>query len=67
MLFWGLSDNLRIFGKTTGLSAKAASRRAEELISDLDLEEHKDKTETLSGGLKRRVLVGIASILIHPC
>ena len=69
MLFWGLSvrHHLRIFGKLRGLSAKAASRRAEELISDLDLEEHKDKaTETLSGGLKRRVLVGIASICDPP-
>ena len=68
-LFWGLSvlHHLRIFGKLRGLPAKAASRRAEELISDLDLEEHRDKpTETLSGGLKRRVLVGIASIAEPP-
>ncbi len=68
-LFWGLSvrHHLRIFGKLRGLPSKAASRRAEELISDLDLEEHRDKaTETLSGGLKRRVLVGIASIADPP-
>ena len=68
-LFWGLSvrHHLRIFGKLRGLPAKAASRRAEELISELDLKEHRDKpTETLSGGLKRRVLVGIASICDPP-
>lgn len=68
-LFWGLSvrHHLRIFGKLRGLPAKTATRRAEELMSDLDLEEHRDKApETLSGGLRRRVLVGIASVSDPP-
>ncbi len=68
-LYWGLSvrHHLRIFGKLRGLPAKTASRRAEELISDLGLGEHRDKvTEELSGGLRRRILVGIASVSEPP-
>ena len=38
-----------------------------ELIADLRLEEHKDKpTDELSGGLKRRLLVGIAALVDPP-
>ena len=68
-LFWGLSvrHHLRIFGKMRGLGSKDAARRAEELISDLRLAEHRDKpTEKLSGGLKRRLLVGIAALADPP-
>ena len=43
-----------------------ASCRAAELVSDLGLEEHSDKpAEQLSGGLRRRLLVGIA-VLADP-
>ena len=66
--YWGLSvrHHLRILGKLRGLPAKTASRRAAELISDLGLDEHKDKpAEQLSGGLRRRLLVGIA-VLADP-
>ena len=66
--YWGLSvrHHLRILGKLRGLPAQTASRRAAELISDLGLEEHKDKpAEQLSGGLRRRLLVGIA-VLADP-
>ncbi len=68
-LFYGLSvrHHLRIFGKLRGLSFRAASLRAEELIADLRLEEHRDKpTDELSGGLKRRLLVGIAALVDPP-
>ena len=68
-LFFGLSvrHHLRIFGKLRGLSARMASRRAEELIADLRLEEHRDKpAHELSGGLKRRLIVGIAALVDPP-
>ena len=68
-LYFGLSirHHLRIFGKLRGLPAKVASRRAEELIADLRLEEHRDKpTDQLSGGLRRRLLLGIASVADPP-
>ena len=68
-LFYGLSvrHHLRIFGNLRGLSARMASRRAEELIADLRLEEHRDKpTDVLSGGLKRRLLIGIAALVDPP-
>ena len=56
-LYWGLSvhHHLRIFAKLRGLRQRDAPRRSEELITDLGLQEHRDKsTETLSGGLRRR-------------
>ena len=50
-----------------GLSHRDASRRADELIDELGLAEHRDvTTEKLSGGLKRRVLVGLASLAQPP-
>ncbi len=56
-------ETLRIFGKMRGLPSADARRRADELISDLRLNEHGDVTTVkLSGGLKRRVMVGIAAI-----
>ena len=55
--------HLRIFGKLRGLAPSAAARRAEELIQDLHLSDYRDvTTERLSGGLKRRVLVAMASL-----
>ena len=68
-LNWGLNihHQFRIFGKLRGLPARIARRRRDELIADLDLEEHRRKsTETLSGGLRRRVLLGIAAIADPP-
>ncbi len=68
-LYWGLSawNHLRIFGKLRGLPSRAASRRAEELLSDLGLAEHRNKSpQELSGGLRRRLLVGIASVSEPP-
>ena len=68
-LYWGLNihHQFRIFGKLRGLPARLARRRRDELIADLDLEEHRRKsTEALSGGLRRRVLLGIAAIADPP-
>ena len=67
--YWGLSvrHHLRILGKLRGLPPRIASSRAAELISDLGLQEHKDKpAEQLSGGLRRRLLVGIAMLAEPP-
>ena len=67
-LYWDLSawQHFRLFGRLRGLSRREARVRAEELVSELHLEEHKDKpVQHLSGGLQRRVFVGIAT-LAHP-
>ena len=59
-------QHLRIFAKLRGLTSRLAGKRADELVEDLDLAEHRDiAISKLSGGLKRRVLVGIAAIS-HP-
>lgn len=64
-LFQGLSvyRHLRIFGVLRGLSRRDARERADELIEELDLTAHRDfVSERLSGGLRRRLLVGIAML-----
>ena len=64
-LFDGLSvyQHLRIFGVLRGLSRRNAKTRADELIEELDLTAHRDfSSERLSGGLRRRLLVGIAML-----
>ena len=68
-LYYQLSvrHHLRIFGKLRGLPRREASGRAEELISDLRMEEHRDKAANeLSGGLRRRLLLGIAALADPP-
>ena len=56
-------QTFRIFGKLRGLTSRDARARADDLIADLRLEEHRDViSENLSGGLRRRVLVGIAAL-----
>ena len=58
-----VKQTLRIFGKLRGLNSKDANRRAEELISDLRFEEHRNVVGMkLLGGLKRRVMVGLAAL-----
>ena len=60
-------QHLRIFGKLRGLSAVAARRRADELVEELRLVEHRDVLAgKLSGGLRRRLLVGIAALARPP-
>ena len=68
-LYYRLSvrHHLRIFGKLRGLPRREASKRADELLSDLRLEEHRDKgADELSGGLRRRLLLGIAALADPP-
>ena len=68
-LYYQLSvrHHLRIFGKLRGLPRRQASRRADELLSVLGLREHRDKgANELSGGLKRRLLLGIAALADPP-
>ena len=56
-------ETLRVFGKLRGLSSVDARRRADELVTDLRLSEYRGVTNLkLSGGLRRRVMVGIAMI-----
>ena len=58
-----VSETLRVFGKLRGLSSADSRRRAEELLADLRLVEYGDVINMkLSGGLKRRVMVGIAML-----
>ena len=60
-------QHLRIFANLRGLTPKESRAKAEQLIEDLDLMEHRDvPVSDLSGGLKRRVLVGIASAARPP-
>ena len=64
-LFDGLSvhQHLRIFGVLRGLSRRDSRSRADELIEQLDLKAHRNvPSERLSGGLRRRLLVGIAML-----
>lgn len=56
-------ETLRIFGKLRGLSGRDVNRRAEDVISELRLEAHANVVNVkLSGGLKRRVMVGLAAL-----
>ena len=60
-------QHLSIFAKLRGLSPKIAGRRAEELIESLHLAEHRNVViDKLSGGLRRRVLIGIAAVARPP-
>ena len=64
-LYWGLTvfHHLRLFGRLRGLSRRDARRRTDHVIESLRLREHRDRPiEALSGGLKRRVLVGVAAL-----
>jgi ABC-type multidrug transport system ATPase subunit len=56
-------EHLRLFGRLRGLSRAAAAARAQELLGLLDLREHrKQRSFHLSGGLKRKLLVGMAIV-----
>lgn len=59
--------HLRAFGRFHGLSVRGSRARADELVETLRLGDHRDKEpHELSGGLRRRVLVGIAVIARPP-
>lgn len=56
-------ETLRIFAKLRGLSGREVNRRADEVISQLRLDAHRNVVSMkLSGGLKRRVMVGLAAL-----
>ncbi len=60
------SQHLRIFGQLRGLSRRGARRRADELLQQLDLQRYRRTASAkLSGGLRRRLLIGIA-LLAEP-
>ncbi|MFD3450430.1 ABC transporter ATP-binding protein [Microbacteriaceae bacterium 4G12] len=57
-------ENLIFWGRMYGLSAKAAKVRADEVLDYVGLRDReKDKIETFSGGMKRRINIGAA--LMH--
>lgn len=60
-------QHLRIFGKLRGLSDKASRKRADQLVADLRLVGNRDtEVKKLSGGLRRRLLIGIAALASPP-
>jgi ABC-2 type transport system ATP-binding protein len=60
-------EHLRLFGRLHGLSRSRARQRAEELMAALDLDAHAGVTvNQLSGGLKRKLLVGNALMADPP-
>ena len=57
-------QNLSFFGKMYGLGGKTLSTRVDEVLEFIDLvDRQKDRIETFSGGMKRRVNIGVG--LIH--
>ncbi|HXH23504.1 MAG TPA: ABC transporter ATP-binding protein [Dehalococcoidia bacterium] len=57
------SEHLRLFGRLRGLSGRQADVRAEALLDALDLRQHDGKqARHLSGGLRRKLLVGMAMV-----
>ncbi|MCC6616230.1 MAG: ABC transporter ATP-binding protein [Anaerolineae bacterium] len=53
-------QNLDFFGKMYGLSGSDLSRRVDEIVDFVDLRERQhDRIETFSGGMKRRVNIGV--------
>ena len=60
-------EHLVYFGRLHGLSRKQAAAAAAEMIDALGLQDHVNKTaEELSGGLKRKLLVGTALVAKPP-
>lgn len=57
-------ENLKFFGRIYGLKGEALSRRVQEVLKLLGLEDRqKDLVKTYSGGMKRRINIGAA--LLH--
>ncbi len=60
-------QHLRIFAKLRGIPPGKAASRADELMEELSLTEYRDvEISKLSGGLIRRVMVGIAALSNPP-
>jgi ABC-2 type transport system ATP-binding protein len=59
-------ENLLFWGRMYGLSGKQAKKRADEVLEYVGLRDRaKDKIETFSGGMKRRINIG-ASLMHEP-
>jgi len=57
-------QNLTFFGKMYGLGGKDLEKRVDEVLDFIDLKDRqKDKIDTFSGGMKRRVNIGVG--LLH--
>ncbi|AWC27216.1 ABC transporter ATP-binding protein [Bacillus cytotoxicus] len=57
-------ENLIFWGKMYGLSGAVAKKRSDEVLAYVGLQDRaKDKVETFSGGMKRRINIGAA--LMH--
>ena len=57
-------ENLLFWGQMYGLSGKSLASRVEEVLKQIDLvEKAKDRVKTYSGGMKRRVNIGVG--LLH--
>ena len=57
-------QNLEFFGKMYGLSGKDLSNRVDEVLEFIDLQDRQhDKVDSFSGGMKRRVNIGVG--LLH--
>jgi ABC-2 type transport system ATP-binding protein len=56
-------EHMELFGRLKGLDKKTAHKRAERMVEELNMTAHTTKqVGNLSGGLKRRVMIGIAMI-----
>ena len=59
-------ENLRFFGRLQRLRGKELDRRVDEVLALIDLADRAgDRTDTFSGGMKRRLNIGIG-LLHHP-
>ena len=59
-------ENLRFFGRLQRLRGKELDRRVDEVLAVTDLADRaSDRTDTFSGGMKRRLNIGIG-LLHHP-
>lgn len=57
-------QNLTFFGKLYGMSGKALQQRVDEVLDFIDLRDRQqDRVDTFSGGMKRRVNIGVG--LLH--
>lgn len=57
-------QNLTFFGQMYGMGGKELSRRVDEVLAFIDLaDRQKDRIDTFSGGMKRRVNIGVG--LLH--
>jgi ABC-2 type transport system ATP-binding protein len=53
-------ENLLLMGGIFGLRGKESARRAENLMQLMELEDRKDQTRRLSGGMQRRLSIAMA-------